>query len=175
MEELAEPASVKKVSMKWGLITGIVSILFFILITITETDTSPGVTWLGLIPFIILVVLAHKEFKTSGDGYMSYSQGLGIGTLISLVSGVVSGIFRYIWVKFLDDGYNDRIQEAQIRAMEEQGLGEDQIEQALEISSGFTSPEIVLVIGLFVGVLFGFILSLIISAFTKNSDPSAEV
>ncbi|MEM6525667.1 MAG: DUF4199 domain-containing protein [Bacteroidota bacterium] len=175
MEDLQEPASVKNVSIKWGLISGIVSILFFILITVTETDTSPGVTWLGLIPFIIIVVLAHKEFKSSGDGYMSYGQGLGIGTLLSLVSGIISGIFRYIWVKFLDEGYNDRILEAQMKAMEEQGLSDDQIEQTMELTSSFTNPEITLIFGLFMGVLFGFLLCLIISAFTKNSDPSAEV
>ena len=106
---------------------------------------------------------------------MSYGQGLGIGTLLSLVSAVVSGIFRYVWVKFVDAGYNDRIQEATIKSMEDQGLSEDQIEQALEISSNFTNPEITLVLGLFFATLIGFVLSLIVSAITKNSDPAAEV
>ncbi|MEO1098405.1 MAG: DUF4199 domain-containing protein, partial [Bacteroidota bacterium] len=65
--------------------------------------------------------------------------------------------------------------EEQIRSMEESGMGDDQIEQAMEISSFFMSPEFTLIIGIFGGVLIGFILSLIISAFTKNNDPSLEI
>ena len=102
---------------------------------------------------------------------MSYSKGLGIGTLVALVSAVVSGIFRYIYIKFVDEGYFERIEEQTIRQLEERGLSDSEIEAALEISSNFTNPEISLVFGIVGGVFFGFILSLIITAFTKNSNP----
>ena len=55
MEDLVEQPSVKQIAMKWGLILGVVSILFFIIITLTETDTSPGVAWLGIIPTIVVL------------------------------------------------------------------------------------------------------------------------
>ena len=171
MEEPIEKSSTKQVSIKWGLIAAIVAIVFFIILTLTETDTSPWAGWIGLIPFIIIVVLAHKEFKEGGDGFMSYSKGLGIGTLVALVSAVVSGIFRYIYIKFVDEGYFERIEEQTIRQLEERGLSDSEIEAALEISSNFTNPEISLVFGIVGGVFFGFILSLIITAFTKNSNP----
>ena len=171
MEESIEKSSTKQVSVKWGLIAAVVSIVFFMILTLTETDTSPWAGWIGLIPFIIIVVLAHKEFKEGGDGYMSYSKGLAIGTLVSLVSAVISSIFRYIYIKFIDEGYFARIEEQTILRLEEQGLSDSEIEQALEISSNFTNPEISLVLGIIGGVFFGFVLSLIITAFTKNSNP----
>ncbi len=171
MEDKLEKSSVKQVSIKWGLIAGVVSMVFFLTITITETNTTPGVSWLGLIPFIIIVVLAHKEFKNNGDGFMSYSQGLGIGTLVSLVSAVISSVFSYIYIKFVDEGYFDRIEEQTIRSMEEQGLSDEEIERAMEITANFTNPEMTLVFGLIAGVFFGFVISLIITAFTKNSNP----
>ncbi|TRX56063.1 DUF4199 domain-containing protein [Fulvivirga sp. M361] len=175
MEDTIEKSSVKQVSVKWGLITAAFSIVFFLIITLTETDTSNAVNWLGLIPFIVFLVLAHKEFKSAGDGFMSYGQGLGIGTLVSLVSAIISGIFRYVYIKFVDLGYTDRIMDNTLQQLEEQGMGDEQIEQTMAFTAKLMAPEVSLVLGIVMAVLFGFILSLIITAFTKNSNPEDQI
>lgn len=174
MEELTEQPSTKQIVLKWGLISGVISSLTS-LITYIVGITNSSMTIVGTVIAIVLIILAHKEYKSDGDGFMSYGKGLGIGTLLSLVSGIVSSIVSYVYLKFVDSSYFDLLRENQIAGMEESGLSDDQIEQALEFSSFSFSPEFIL-IGVILGaVFFGFILSLIITAFTKNSDPSAEI
>lgn len=175
MEDNIQKSSVKQVSVKWGMILAVVSIAFFLIVTITETDTSSAVTWIGLLPFIVLVILGHKEFKTSGDGYMSYGQGLGIATLMALVSSIVSGIFRYVYVKFVDTNYFDRLMEYSRQQWEEAGMSDDQIEQTAEFTSRLMNAEVNFLLTIVLGVFFGFILSLVITAFTKNSNPEDQI
>ncbi|MTI21229.1 DUF4199 domain-containing protein, partial [Fulvivirga sp. RKSG066] len=59
--------------------------------------------------------------------------------------------------------------------MQESGMSDDQIDQAMSMTETFTSPELMAVFGILGGLFFGFIISLIISAFTKNSNPELEV
>ena len=174
MEEYTEEPSTKQIVIKWGLILALISIALALTTYITQT-VGGGLNWVGGVVTIIVIVLAHREYKSQGDGYMTFGKGLGIGTLVSVVSSVVSTIFSYIYLKFVDLAYMDIVREEQIREMEKTGMSDAEIDQALEFTSFFSTPEFILIIGIFGGVLIGFILSLIISAFTKNNDPSLEV
>lgn len=174
-EQEIEKTTVKQVSIKWGLISGVVAIAYFLIISMADMIGNQGASWFGYVPFIILMFLAHKAFKNEGDGFMSYSQGLGIGTLMALVSSIVSGIFTYVYIKFIDTSFFENMQDKMIEQWEEQGLTDAQIDQALEMTSMFSTPELTFVFGIVAAVFFGFIISLIVSAITKNSNQAMEV
>ncbi len=170
-----EKVTVKQVSMRWGLYLGLVMIAWSVITIIAGME---GNDYMGYVTYIFLIggiVMAHKDFKDNGDGYMSYSQGLGIGTLVALISGIISVVFSYIYVKFIDDSVLGIIRDKQIEGMEEQGLSDEQIEQAMEITGKFMVPEIMFPIALVVMVFLGFIISLIVSAITKNSNPAEDI
>lgn len=175
MENEIQTPSVKSLSIKWGVILGVISVVFFLIMAVAGLQGQSGIQWLGYIPVIIVIYLAHKEFKDSGDGYMSYSQGLGLGTLLVTVSSVISVVFAYVYIKFLDSAYMDTIKDQQAQKMMEQGLSDAEVEKAMEMSSAFMTPEIILIFGLLASVFFGFIISLIVSAITKNSNPATEI
>ena len=67
------------------------------------------------------------------------------------------------------------IKDKQIETMEAQGMDDAQIDQAMEIAGKFTSPEMILVFGILGIAFFGFILALIVSLFTKKSNPALDV
>lgn len=174
---MEEKVTVSQIGLKYGLILGLIFIVYGMILQFLDLDIEMtqnlnyGV-YLGL---IIGLVMAHKAFKEGGDGFMSIGQGLGIGMLISLISGVVSSIFSYIYIKFIDDSMLTDIRDLQIEKLEEQGMDDAQIEQTMEIAGKFMSAEMIPVWGI-VGMLFiGFILSLIVSLFTKKSNPNLEV
>ncbi|MGK7389019.1 MAG: DUF4199 domain-containing protein [Candidatus Cyclobacteriaceae bacterium M2_1C_046] len=172
---MEENVSLKSVAIKYGLILGIISILFFMIGVVTGDPNATIYRWLGVILTIALIVLAHREYKKEGDGFMTYGQGLGLGTLVALVSSVISSLFMYVYIKFIDDNYMSNMRQMQIEQFEEQGMTDEQIEMGLEMAEMFSSPEMILLIGIIGGVFFGFIISLIISAFTKNSNPELSV
>ena len=123
----------------------------------------------------VLIYFAHKAFKDDGNGFMSYGQGLGIGTLIALVGGVISSIFTYVYLTFVDDSMIEIILEKSEQDMIDGGMPDSQVETAMSFTEKMMTPTIMALLGVVFVVLIGFILSLIISAITKNPDPSAEI
>lgn len=170
-----EAPSVKSLAIKWGLILGVVSIVMFLGIAMSGVQGESWAGWLGVVPSAIIIFLAHKEFKESGDGFMSYGKGLGIGTLTILVSSIISSVFSFVYIKFIDPTYFDVVRDKQIEGMAEGGMSDAEIETALGFSEAFFKPETLLITGVVFGVIFGFIISLIVSAITKNSNPALEV
>lgn len=167
--------SISQIGIRYGLITGLIMIVYGLILQLAGLATN---TWLSSISYVILIVmivLAHKDFKEGGDGFLSLGQGIGIGTLLSLVGGVLSSIFSYIYLKFVDDSMLKEIMDKQVEQFEKQGMDDAQIEQAMAIAGKFSSPEMILVFGILGITFFGFILALIVSLFTKKSNPELEV
>ncbi|MEO1256105.1 MAG: DUF4199 domain-containing protein [Bacteroidota bacterium] len=119
--EYVEPASVRKVAFKWGLIFGLISVVLAMIWQFAGLAGENWTNWLGLIPLVITMYLSHKEFKDTGDSYMSYGQGLGTGTLMSLVAGVISSIFTYIYLAYVDDSIQKKSMDEAYESWETQG------------------------------------------------------
>ncbi|MFT6868350.1 MAG: prepilin signal peptidase PulO-like enzyme (type II secretory pathway) [Cyclobacteriaceae bacterium] len=170
MEE-SNNITVKSVSIKYGLISALVGIIFFILLDFMGQATNRSLTWIGIIFSIAIMYLAHNEFKKEGDGYMSYKQGLNIGTLMSVIASVINGVFTFVYVKFINPEFTDAIREQQLLEMEKRGMSDAEISQAMEIAEMFIGPVAMLIYSIVFGILIGFILALIISAVTKKVNP----
>ena len=165
-----EAPSTKSVAIKWGVIGGLVGIIFFVILDLSGLGFS-SVRWVGLIFPFILIFLAHREFKNEGDGYLSYGQGLGIGTLYSLIGSIVSSIFTFVYVSYINTNYIDLAREETMMQWEEQGMSQAQIDQATPMMETFNSPMGMLIMGIIIGTFMGFIISLIVSIFSKNQAP----
>ena len=169
-----ESVTVKQVGIKWGVISGVVGILVFLVLAITGLIFNSSVSWISAIPFIVILVLAHKEFKDEGDGFMSYSKGLGIGLIVAGIGAIIQSLFSYIYIKFVDTEYYANQTAALIEQWEKQGLNEEQIEAALGFSQNMMNPELGILLGILGGLFFGFIIALIVTAFTKKNNPELE-
>jgi hypothetical protein len=174
---MEDKVTVSQIAIKYGIIIGLVFIVYGMILEFMGLDleTRQIFDYVSFVFLLVAIILAHKAFKEGGDGYMSMGQGLGMGTLISLIGGALSGVFSYIYIKFIDDSMLTKIKDLQIEKMEEQGLDDAQIEQAMEIAGKFMSAEMIPVWAILGTLFFGFILSLIVSLFTKNANPNLEV
>jgi len=59
--------------------------------------------------------------------------------------------------------------------MEQRGMSDAEIESAMEFTSSFMTAEFIFPIAFIAFIFFGFIISLIVSAFTKNSNPQLDM
>lgn len=177
MENTATPAvTPTAVALRYGLLTGLVSIICaFILYTSgQETNTALGYASL-IIPIVVGIVLAHKEYKKQQSGFMSYGQGVGIGTLLSVVSGLLGAIFTYVYREFIDPTMAQRTMDQMRAKFEAAGnMSEAQIDNALAMSQKFSTGPISIGLAVLVFAIFGLLLSLIISAITKHNRPEFE-
>lgn len=174
---MEDKVTVKQIGLRWGLITGLIFIVYGMILQFLNLDmqTMQYLSYLNYLILIVVVVLAHKAFKEGGDGFMTLGQGLGLGMLIVLISSVISSIFSYIYLKFIDDSMLAKIKDAQLEQYEKMGMSDAQIDQAMEMASTFSTPEMIMIIGIVVMAIIGFILVLIISLFTKKANPALEV
>ncbi|CAA9289052.1 MAG: hypothetical protein AVDCRST_MAG95-3873 [uncultured Adhaeribacter sp.] len=163
------------IALRYGLISGVISIVYSLILNITDLAfTNKALSWVSFIILVAAIVLAMREFKRQNGGFMSYGQGLGIGTLVAVISSILGGIFMYIYVKFVDSGYMDKMRNMQVAELESKGMNDEQIDQAIAISDKMMTPEMMVVFAIIGGLVFGFILSLIISALMKRNRPEFE-
>lgn len=174
---MEDKVTVSQIGLKNGIIVGLVLIVYGMILQFLnlEMNMMQKLDYLKYVFVIVVIVLAHKAFKEGGDGYMSIGQGLGIGTLIGLVGGAISGAFLYIYIKFIDDSILTKIKDFQVEKMEEQGMDDATIDRAMEITSKLMSAELMPVWAILELVFVGFFLSLIISLFTKKANPTLEI
>lgn len=173
MEE-NEYVSPRNVGFKYGAISGVVGILSTVLQDVLAMQQSTVFQVAGIVVLLGLLFLAHREYKSNGDGFMDYGQGVGIGFWFGLISSAISSLFLFVYVKFISTGFLDAIREQQVIALEERGLSDAEIEQALKMSEAFSGPTAMLIFGLVGGTLISVIAALIVSAFTKKARPEFE-
>ena len=162
------------VGVRYGLLTGVISIIFSFILFVSQADQSP-VRWLGLVILIGGMVLAHNAYKAANHGFMNYSEGLGIGAVMSIISGTLSTAFSFIYMKFIDPEYMSRVMDVTRAKMEEKGgMTDEQIDQAVSMLQKFSSGGWMVLFGILGSLLFGFLIALVVSAITKNSKPEFE-
>ena len=173
MEE-QRTSSIGKVATKYGLIQGVLAFLLFLVSALTGMKQN----WLSvvsLVLLIVLMVLAHREFKKGHEGVMTYGQGLGSGTLLSVISTVLTCVLLYIYVNLINTGYPAAALKIQQQALEQRGLTGAQLDQAMTFTGAMLTPTGIVVSTLITGVVVGFVVALIVSAFTRVSDPRAVI
>jgi hypothetical protein len=171
-EETAVAVTTRSAGIRFGLIAAVVSIFYFVILNVVGINMTSGPwQYVGWILTVAFIFLAHKYYKDNGDGYMSYGQGIGIAFWLGLISGVISSIFTYIYIKFVDQGFIEMIKDKQLEDMQAKGMSEDQIEQAMKISSMFMTPEAMLIFGLIGAVVGALIIGLIVTIFTQKKSP----
>lgn len=167
MEANPDSISTRSVGMKYGLMAGLAGIVLFLIPVVLGQNPFKGAwNWIGAAVSIGLMILAHKSYKDNGDGFMSYGQGVGIGFWLTLVSTVLSIIFMYVYLNFIDAGPMDLFIQEQQETMEKSGQSEQAIEMAME-----WTRKLFWVIALIGGIFWGMIIALILTIFTQKKAP----
>ena len=167
--EVQRAPGVARTVTKYGLIQGVVAFAVSILATLTGIKPS----WLGGLlttaVLIALVVLAHREFKKTHNGVMTYPEGLWSGTLLAIIAAVVAAVLFYVYVQYIDGSFIPKLMRAQQAALEQRGITGAQAQQALGVLGAVMTPVGLAVSSLISEVIIGFIVALIASIFTQSA------
>lgn len=171
METLNNPQSSispVKNSLKWGLITGLVLIIFSLITYYGGMMANQALQWVSYLFLAIGIFLGVKKHRDDElGGYMTYGRGLGAGVLIGLFAGLLLAIYIYAFFS-ASPGALEELKRIQEEGMYEKGMPQEQIEMSLK----FVSPGIMALFTLPAMTFFGFIFSLIISAILKKDRPA---
>jgi len=165
-----QSSGIGRIALKYGVILGILSFLVFLATVLTGSQQGLPVRVIGLALLVVLMVLAHQEFKKTHGGMMSYSQGLGCGTLLSMWAAVVKCIPTYIYATYINTGFLTAALRMQEETLQRRGITGAPAEQAMAITSAMMTPVGITVATLVAGVIGGCIVALIVSIFTQKGE-----
>jgi Protein of unknown function (DUF4199) len=175
MQEQQRTASIVSIATKYGLIEGVLSFIVFLIQARIGTKQNWTASVINAALLIVLMVLAHREFKRTHGGMMTYAQGLGSGTLLGSAAAVVTSVLVYVYVKYINTGFIAAAIQAQRAAVEQRGITGARAQQAMAIMSAIMTPVGVFVTSLITAVILGFVVALIVSIFTQRGDPRVVV
>lgn len=123
-------------------------------------------SWAVSITLVGWMIWNFREKKNGG--FLRYGQGVGLSTLTGLIAGVITGIFFFIFVKYIAPEFIENIENKTISDMQAQGLSDSQIEMNMKYASMFMSPGAMVIFSIIGSVVSYLILGLIFSAIFKR-------
>lgn len=168
-----KPVTTLNTGIRYGVMLGLISVAYFLVLIISGVDTNQGWgRWSNLILSGALLFFAHQYFKENGDGWMTYGQGIGVGFYTGLISSLIMSVFLFVFMQFIDTDFSQQLADMQRQAMEDQGMSDDQVDQAMKMVAKFTTPGWMFVFGLGGGTVGMVILALILTIFTQAKNPN---
>ncbi len=172
MEKLSPSKS--STVLSWGLYLGIASIVFILLVSYSGLmgNKVVGLLWYVILAAILVLGIKHYKVKEN-EGFLKYSQGLGIGTLIGLVGGAIYGLFTYVFYTAIDPSVHEKLVVLSQEEALKNGATEASLEQAEPFLNIILSPGMLSFFNILGTVFMAFIFSLVIAAILKK-DPEPE-
>jgi hypothetical protein len=154
--------------MRYGLILGLISVISGVLFFIAKPESKWIESVLGFVVLIAVLYQALKKFREQNNDTLSIGEGMRVGFWVSLISGTISSVYKYLEITFLNPEELAQQLKIQKIALEDSGMPEDQIDMAMKLTAQMMEPYILIPMGIFWSILFVGIISLIISAILKK-------
>jgi hypothetical protein len=171
-----EKVSVWKANFNNGIILGLIGIVFTLVMYFLDLTFSKVPGYIFILAQIFILFYMIKSYRnTYLHGYITYGQSLGAGVIIFLYYSIITAIFTYILYKFIDTGLTAKMIAFAEETMAKRGLTQEQIDAGLSIQKKIMVPGIMAPLGILGSMLWGTIISLIVSIFTrKEGNPLVD-
>ncbi len=155
-----------KFSLNYGLILGLISVAFGIMLYTMDAHTSRDTTTqvIGIVIMIGVTFWGIYSFRKANNGYLSLSEALKIGAGIALVSGIIAVIYTALMANVIDPEFTTKVAEIQKAADESAGtLSTEQIQQRYDgtINYFWISYPVILIVNIIIGLAIGLVGGLI--------------
>ena len=162
----------KQIALTYGLILGFASIAFSVVMYAMGKHLEGGSlnTIISLAITIGAIVFGLKAYKSANEGFLSLSQALKTGIGIALIAAIISLMYTFIFMNYIEPNFMDQVLELQQQKMLENNpnLTDEQIEAAIDISKKYSGFYIIAAAGLIWSLFLGFVISLIAGLIMKK-------
>ncbi|MDY8137233.1 DUF4199 domain-containing protein [Aquimarina sp. 2201CG5-10] len=157
--------SIKKCVLKYGVILGILSITYNIVLYIFNKITEQN--WIKsiieLIILIIMIIYGIYKYKKSNNDFLKLSQAIKIGVGVSFIGGIVTFIWFLLLLNVIDPDVYNQIVQAKLKSgiSNNPDISQGQIERSVSIAETFSSSYMLTAFLTVSNLLFGSLISLI--------------
>lgn len=167
--------SIGKSALTYGLYLGLASIVFTLILYLTEMLGNSALGWISFIISIAILSWAMINFRDKQNGgVLRYGQGVGLGTLSMFFGGILSSIFTFVLYNYIDPGIIDQLVNQALEEAMAKGTPEAQMEMVEKWTRMFMNPTAMLIMGIIGSPIIGAIISLILAAIFKKEPPVFE-
>ncbi len=166
-------------SLIYGLITAAISIVFAVFAYILDIPQQSPIMYFSFVILLAGMIYGTVQYRNKySGGYISFGKAFISGFLIVIIAAVISSIYSYIFLTFIDPSYLDKIVEQAMekaeKSMMDKGLTDEQMEPGLAMTRKFLSPGIMSFFVVIYSALIGAIFALISAAIIKKEDKSLK-
>ena len=169
--------SLRPTGTKWGLILGLVGAVLALIFNLTGMMDYSG-TKSNIIPNIIsygaMIAIIYQAIKIHRDeelgGYITLGRCVGLGAWMGMISGVITAVFMFILMKFIQPDFANQIMEGAMNNAEAKGQDPDKVKQGMEMVGWMFSPGFFAIAGFLGSILMCVIFSLILGLIMRKEQ-----
>lgn len=168
-----------KSTIKYSLSAALIVIAIKLIIYFSHLQLTPVGVFLSIFSLVLMgipLALAMKNKRENElNGFLTLKQAMRVGLGISIIAGIIVGLFAYIQFRFIDHDTLPMILEKTITDMHKENAVQSQIDNEIIFKKDFYSP-FNQAKGALIGVLgAGFLISFISSTFLIKNPPTTEI
>ena len=170
-------SSIGKVSLSYGLIVGVLLILWSLLMHIFDIDRESYISFISYLILLGGIIWGSKIYRDNySGGFITYGKSFSVGFLVGLFGSILVSIFFYIFLIYIDPAtfaeiLENALNNAELNILESNpDISDQDLEQILSMTEKFTT-QFTITIGVFIMyVISSVIFSLIASIFIKKEE-----
>ncbi len=176
-----KPASKWPAALRWGIIGGLAAIALSMIWHVAgwtsySNNLSPGnlaSMFLGWIITLAAISMGIKQYRDESlGGFITFGNGFGAGILVALVMAVIGALFTAVFMSVIAPDIMAETMDQARQRLEDQGMDDEAIDQAMKISAMFTSAPVIAAFGFVFSMLGGLVFSLIGAAIMRKDPPT---
>ena len=166
MEEKVNPW---KSNLTNGLILGLAGVVYSLIMYFLNLSLNKSQGYVFMIIQIVLLYFLLKSYRDNFlHGQIPFGKSVGAGVIICLYYSAIMAVFTYILYTFIDTGLTAKQLAMTEDMMLKKGLPQDALDAAMAMQAKFMKPGIMSFFVLLGGVIWGTVLSLLVSIFVKK-------
>ena len=162
--------SVWKANLTSGVIMGTIGIVYTLVMYFLDLTLNRNLGYIFLLLSVFLLFYFIRSYRNNYmNGYITYGQSVGAGVVIFLYYSIISAIFVYILYTVIDPGLTNKLLAYVEEQMIKSGkVPEGTIDTLMAFQKKIHKPEIMAPASILNNMIFGTIISLIVSIFLKK-------
>lgn len=160
-----------RTTMTWGLFLGIALVLIHLIPYAANIMKPP--LWLTLLMYAAMiggVIMGQIKHRNNDlGGYITYGRAFACGMLVMIFASIVYALYFIILTQWFDPNYINKMLDETTQILAQNGLTDEQIETALQMSKQMITPLFTLFSSILSYAIWGAIFSLITSAIVKRT------
>ncbi len=163
--------SASKFSIGYGLIVGALLIILSLVLNMFGMRQAQNYNWISYVILLAGIIWGSLVYRNNyNDGLISYGQSFNVGFLIGLYAAILTAIFTFIYVSYINPESINEMLEIAREDLYAQDLPDDQFEISMNFTEKITTPIILSGLTLIFQTICAVVFALIVSIFVKKEQ-----